>query len=86
MSDSSVHEQNTYQFGIPFNGANVSPSDTVDLTNPGILRVTVGGAVTCITVGGTTVTVTLGDKEWFPVKVQRVKSGGTSATGIQVFY
>ena len=46
MSDSSVHEQNTYQFGIPFNGANVSPSDTVDLTNPGILRVTVGGAVT----------------------------------------
>ena len=86
QTNTVVREMNSYAMGIPFSMEDVTPSNTVDLTNPGILRIGAAGTVKFITVGGSIGTITAVLGEWFPVKVSRVFAAGTSATGIQVYY
>lgn len=74
-------------FSHPSNGAAVTPNDSADLARSGILYVGTGGSVVITTVGGDTLTLTgVPSGSWIPVRVKRVFSTGTTASGIVVFY
>lgn len=64
----------------------VTPSDTDELTNPGIgLYIGVTGDIKVVTKGGDTVTmVGLAAGIWHPIQVKKVFSTGTSATDILI--
>ncbi len=68
----------------------VTPSDSADLTNSGILYIgSISGGTTLkvTTTGGDTVTFPEVEVGWFgPLKVERVWSTGTAATSIFVAY
>lgn len=67
------------------NIAAVTPNDAADLTNTGILLIGTGGTLKIDTVSGLTVSLTV-PNGYFYVKVKRVYSTGTAATGISVLY
>lgn len=65
----------------------VTPSDTVDLTNASrAIRVATGGNVALITTLGQAVTCAFLSGETRPIKATRIKSTGTTATGIESMY
>ncbi len=68
----------------------VSPNDSTDLTNSGILyigSISVGTTLKVTTTGGDTVAFPEVEVGWFgPLKVQRVWATGTAATSIFVAY
>jgi hypothetical protein len=70
-----------------YHDADVTPSDSTDLANVSrSLYVTNGGVVVYTTVSGETVTRTFPDNYIVPVRVKRVWSTGTTATGICNWY
>ena len=73
-------------FQVVRNAAAVTTSDTVDLTNYGVLLIGVGGDVKVDLAGSGTVTYTLESGEFLPVLVKRVYATGTTATGIVVHW
>lgn len=73
-------------FQIVRNAEAVTPSDTIDLTNYGILYIETGGNVKVDLAGSGTVTYTLESGEFLPVLVKRVYATGTDATGIIVHW
>ena len=79
---------NVFQsFSHPSNGASVTPNDSTDLPRPGILYVGTGGTLVLTTLGGDTVTLAnFPSGAFLPVRVKRVLSTGTTASGIYVFY
>ncbi len=72
------------------NGAAVTPSDTVDLPNSGILYVGGAGSGNLkvdLIHGGTVVFVGIPANTWIDrVRVKRVYATGTDVTSILVFY
>ena len=67
----------------PVNAAEITPSDTVDLqTASRCLIVATTGTVRVTTVNGDTVTLFVAAGITFPVRVSRIWSTGTTATGI----
>lgn len=63
--------------------ADVTPSDTVDLTAATrALNVATSGTVRVTTVRGSTATLYIAAGVAFPVRVTRVHASGTTATGI----
>lgn len=71
----------------PDNAAAVTPSDSVNLTNLGILYVGGAGNVRVITAGGQTVTFSnVAAGTFLPVLIQRVLATSTTATNILVLY
>jgi hypothetical protein len=72
---------------IPDNAAAVTPNDSTDLTNKGILYVGGAGNVSVVTAGGDTVTFSgVAAGTFLPVMVARVRSTNTTATLILVLY
>lgn len=67
--------------------AAIVPSDTSDLSvaSRGI-NVSTSGAIRVSTVGGTTETIFVAAGAAFPLRVTRIWSTGTTATGIVVLY
>lgn len=77
----------TEKFFHPQNAAAVTPSDSTNLTNRGILYVGGAGALSIITAGGQTVTLpAVAAGTILPIQVSRVRVTGTTATGIFVLY
>lgn len=71
----------------PDNAAAVTPNDSTDLTNSGVLFVGSSGNVAVTTNGGDDVTFTgVAGGSIIPVTVTRVKSTGTTASNILVLY
>lgn len=70
----------------PANMESVTPSDTVDLPNPGVLYISGAGDVKFITVGGQTQTLTIAAATFLPIQVARVYATLTTATGIKVCF
>lgn len=69
--------------GVGYGMFPIIPSDSVDLASRArSLYITVAGAVCAIGVDGATFTVTVPANFILPVAVSRVKSTGTTATGI----
>lgn len=67
--------------------SDISPSDTVDLPAAGrAINVASSGSVRVTTVKGDVATVTIAAGIAFPIRVQRIWSTGTTATGIVVLY
>lgn len=68
--------------------AEVTPSDSTDLTTTGAaLYVGNGGDVVVVSLEGNEVTFeNVRDGSWMPIQVARVKSTGTTATGIVAVY
>jgi len=65
----------------------VVPSDTVDLSvSSRALNVAASGSVRVTTVGGDTATVAIAAGSTMPIRVRRVWSTGTTATGIVAMY
>jgi len=67
-----------------YNAFAVTASDTVDDPNGPFteLVVGVGGTLTVVTLGGSTVSYTVVAGQRIQLRIRRVKSTGTSATGI----
>jgi hypothetical protein len=64
----------------------ILPSDLSDLPNVAVsLYVETGGAVSFESVAGGVRTVTVGDNAILPVGVRKVRSTGTTASGIHAF-
>jgi hypothetical protein len=65
-------------------GEQVTPSDSVDLTKVcRALHIGTGGDVVVITKGGTTLPLgNIASGTLYPIRASRVKSTGTTATGI----
>lgn len=75
--------------GFPPRAAVVTPSDTVDLPNPGIVRANAAGDVRVIPYGeggATAVTFSLAAGEAVPCLVRRVLDTGTDAITLHVLY
>lgn len=71
------------QPGMPDNLEAITPADgTTAVFAPSDVYVVTGGDVCYITAGGQTVTVTVGDTMFLPARAVRVKSTGTTATGL----
>lgn len=71
----------------PQNALEVTPNDGADL--PFVTRalnVADAGAVSVVTKGGQTVTLTIAAGIPFPIRAVRVRSTGTSATGIVALF
>jgi hypothetical protein len=69
------------------NAFDITPSDVADLVRPTTgLTVTVGGTVRVLMGGGQTVTIQMDAAIIYPLRVTRVFSTGTSATGIVGFF
>jgi hypothetical protein len=63
----------------------VTPDDDTDLAFlPRAVWVGTGGDLTCITEEGSTTTITVPDATLLPVRPARIKSTGTTATGIVI--
>lgn len=72
---------------IPNNAVAVTPSNTVDLANVGVLWVGNGGTVKVITEAGDTVIFgNVPDGTALPLLVKRVFATGTSATNLNLLY
>ncbi len=64
----------------------VTPNNNNDLADVAVaLYVETGGTISLITVKGETRSVTVGDLSILPVGVSRVRSAGTTASGIHAF-
>lgn len=73
--------------GASSNVATVTPNDSTDLSNPGLIRVGSGGDVKVDDINGNTVTITnMQDAEFSGVIVKRVYSTDTTASNITVYY
>ncbi len=71
----------------PDNADSVTPNDSTDLTNKGILFVGTGGDVSVVTAGGSTQTFkNVADGSYLSVKMGRVNATGTTAADILVLY
>ncbi len=71
----------------PENAAVVTPHDTNNLANAGVLYVGTGGHVAVTTAGGNDVIFTnVGDGGFLPVFVSKVRTTGTTAANILVLY
>lgn len=85
-NDLQTIRSNYNPFQILRNAEAVTPSDSADLTNYGILYCTTGGDVKVDLGGSGTATYVVGDGEFLPIIVKRVYDTGTSATGITVHW
>lgn len=70
----------------PKNGASVTPSDSANLTNDGMLYIGVTGDVKVDTANGDTLTFTAHPVGYMPVIVRKVYATGTTATNINALY
>jgi hypothetical protein len=70
----------------PLNGSPVTPSDTVDLANPGKLYVHGEGDISFVMLGNNQTITYTGFSGWLPVIVKRVNDTGTDATEITVYW
>ncbi len=71
----------------PDNADAVTPNNSTDLTNKGILYVGTGGNISVITAGEQTVTFSnVPDGAFIPVSIARVNATGTTASNILVLY
>lgn len=75
-----------YSASIPGIVIAATQSDSVDETVAGVVYVQTGGNIKFTTVSGNDVTFTVSDETWIPVKIKRVWSTGTTATGIYICY
>jgi hypothetical protein len=65
----------------------VTPNDSTDLAHISrYIVATAGGNISVITVGGETVTIPIAAGEILPIKVTRIRSTNTTATGIVYLY
>lgn len=80
----TVKSELTREVGVPDDSFPISGSDTVDLT-PAIraIRATVGGTIKVDLAGGQTRTIAITDGETRYLKINRVWSTGTTATGLE---
>jgi len=82
-----IKSRNLTYLGISSSAADVTPSDTVDLTQPGTLFVGDGGNVRVDMVDGGTVTYNnIASGTFLPVLIKRVYSTNTTASDIIVNY
>lgn len=73
--------------GATSNCATVTPNDSTDLPNSGLIRIGGDGDVKVDTINGQTVTIpAMVQGEYSGVIVKRVHSTGTTATDITVYY
>lgn len=71
----------------PDNASAVTPSDSSNLTNPGILYVGGAGDLSVVTAGGNTVSlVGVSAGSFIPLQIARVNATGTDATNILVLF
>jgi hypothetical protein len=72
---------------FPTHAASVTPSDTVDFTYPGVVRVGGTGNVSYVLQDGTAITMNaLQVGEYIPNVVRRVNATGTTATNLTVHW
>lgn len=71
---------------IPENAAVVTPNDSNDLANPGVIYVGVAGDIKVDMLGTGTAIPYKSVSGWLPAKVKRVYATGTTATDIIVGY
>lgn len=84
-SNDMINMRTSYNpFQILRNAEDVTPSDSADLANYGILYIETGGNVKVDLAGSGTVTYTIQSGEFLPVLVKKVYATGTDATGIVV--
>lgn len=80
-------EKQILNLGATSNVATVTPNDSTDLPNPGLVRAGTGGDLRVMDVNGNTVTISnLADGEFTGVIVKRVYSTSTTATDLTVYY
>ena len=89
MPASNVDGFNGSPAGPFTNGFDVTPSDTADFARPvSLLFCTGTGTLTVVLQGGYVVSLgTVAAREWIrDLRIVRVNTTGTSATGIKAFY
>lgn len=87
MSLEHVQKRFNDVFGIPVHMVTVTPNDSADLANSGILYIGTAGDVKFTTYGGDVQTLAIANNEtWLPLAVKRVWATGTTATNIKVCY
>lgn len=87
VSNSLENIKSTYNpFQIISNAEAVTPSDTDELSNYGILYVGTGGAIKFDLAGSGTMTITVDDGEYIPIIAKKVYNTGTDASGIVVLW
>ena len=74
------------RYDHPPSAAPVTPNDSTDLANPGILYIGTAGALKITTLGGDTITMGAVAQGFLPIPVKRVFSSGTVASNISVHW
>ena len=84
---SSARKVAVFGHAVPTNCATVTPNNSTDLPNPGMIKVTGAGTVVVDYLeSGESIEEELDDNQILIGVVKRVRATGTTATGIRVYW